>query len=105
MLKEKSKLHSEENFTLKIGGHSAKKSNKKESQFEGEIVRFKLDVECSIDFAERFLNEYFSVLKEPKQSRLLDARARVYPTNPLIQPSNELPAPGKEFGPSEPDNV
>ena len=105
MLKERSKLHSEEHFSLKIGGHPANKANKKESQVEGEMVRFKLDVECSVDLAERFLNECVSVLKESKQNRLLEAKARTFPTNPLIPPSNKWPAPGKTCGPSELDNA
>lgn len=105
MSKERRTLHSEENLTLKTGGHPAKKANKKEPQVEGEMVRFKMDVECSADLAERFLNECFSFLKESRQSRLLEAKACTFPAKPLIPPSNEWPLPGKACGPSELDNA
>lgn len=105
MLKERRKLRSEENFILKIGGHPSKKAHKKAPQVEGEIVKFKMDVECSTDLAERFLNECVSFLKESRQSRLLEAKARVSPTKPMILPSNAWPAPVKTCDPSEPDNA
>jgi hypothetical protein len=105
MLKEKRRLHSEENFTLKIGGHPAKRANKRESSVEREIVRFNMDVECSADLAERFLNECVSFLKESRQSRLLEAEARVSPRKPLIPPSNAGPASRKTCAAPEPDNA
>lgn len=105
MLKERRRLHSQENFTLKIGGQPTRRANKKELRVKGEVVRFKMDVECSADLAERFLNECLSFLKESRQSRLLEAKARVSPTKPVIPPSNAWPASRKRGATSAPDHT
>jgi len=101
MFNEKRGLYSRENLALKIKEHPAKKTKRGESQVGEEIVKFKMDVECSKDFAEKFLKDYFSALKEPKQSRLVDATADIWVQRPVKPSPVESPIQEEARGPSE----
>jgi len=101
MLNEKREPYSRENLALKIEEHPSRKVKKEESRVGREIVKFKMDVECSKDLAEKFLKEYFLALTEPKQTRLIDATADIYAKRPMKQSPDKSLIQEKACGPSE----
>lgn len=105
MLDKKSSLYSQDNLTLKKSEDSVDQVNKAESEIKEETVKFKMDVECSKDFAENFLREYFSVLKGRMESQGPNKKANVYPKRPMLLDQTQLPTPTNENRQSESENV
>jgi len=90
--KEISRLESKDSLALK-SEHSAEQVNKDESKVKEETIRFKMDVECSKDFAENFLREYFSSLRGPMERQDPNGTSNVYFQKAMFLAPNELPPP------------
>ncbi len=105
MSEKKRSLYSQDDIALEKSEDSAEQVIKDESQIKEETIRFKMDVECSKDFAENVLREYFSVFKGRMEGQVKNRRDDRYSIRPMFLAPKQLPIPTNEYRQSQSENV
>jgi hypothetical protein len=105
MVEKKTSLYSQDNLTIEKSGDSVEQANKDESQIKEETVRFKVDIECSKDFAQDILREYFFSFNAGRENQVRDGTGQRYPIRPPFLAPNQLPAPTNEYRTSRPEGA
>jgi hypothetical protein len=105
MMEKNRGILSQNGLVIKKSENSIEHVDKDESQFKEEKVRFRVDIECSKDFAQGILRDYFFAYKARMENQGPSGTDKGYPIRSLFLAPNQLPAPPNEYRQSQSEGI